>query len=330
MSGSGRRDATSCTKAACSSGGRRSRFGRQDHRAHEGLERLARLEAGRFVGQPAFDVDEAGRIQAADGRHRRLVVGRAEPAVADRRQRALDRVDVADAAALGDEPAARPEDGGQVPEQRVVVGHPVEGRGRQDRIDRPVDRQAAARGRRRRIRSRSPKGASRSRAASIIDGEPSRATTRPSRQALRQQLGDAARSRSPRRAPVRRRRAAGGRGPRSPSASAGRRPGRRSGRPSRGSSAARSASDGRSGGLGGRRGGRAGTFAQAVPSDTSAPIASSPAQTSIARWKASIDAWFEAAICAAVAPAAGGLSGWNAARTAGSSVSSPAAEPSDA
>ena len=36
------------------------------------------------------------------------------------------------------------QDGGEVREQRVVVGDPVEGRGRQDRVDRPVDRQRAA------------------------------------------------------------------------------------------------------------------------------------------------------------------------------------------
>ena len=51
---------------------------------------------------------------------------------------------------------------------------------------------------------------------------------------------------------------------------------------------------------------------------------------SIARWKASSEAWFDAAIWAGLAPAAGGLSGWNERRTPGSLVSSPAAEPSDA
>ena len=66
----------------------------------------------------------------------RLEVGVAEPAVADRREDRLDRGDVAGAAALGDEPAARPEDRGQVPEQGVVVGDPVERRGREDRVDR--------------------------------------------------------------------------------------------------------------------------------------------------------------------------------------------------
>ena len=35
-------------------------------------------------------------------------------------------------------------------------------------------------------------------------------------------------------------------------------------------------------------------------------------------------------VWATVAPATGGLSGWNAVRTAGSLVSTPAAEPSDA
>ena len=63
--------------------------------------------------------------------------------------------------------------------------------------------------------------------------------------------------------------------------------------------------------------------------ETAAPTTSSAAQISIARWKASSDAWFEAAVAAGLAPAAGGLSGWKVWRTFGSPVSSPAAEPSD-
>ena len=46
-------------------------------------------------------------------------------------------------AALRDELPAWPQDGCEVPEQRVVVGHPVEGRGRQDRVDR-FDRERLA------------------------------------------------------------------------------------------------------------------------------------------------------------------------------------------
>ena len=37
----------------------------EDDRAQVRLERLARLEAGRLVGQPALDVDEAGGLQPA-------------------------------------------------------------------------------------------------------------------------------------------------------------------------------------------------------------------------------------------------------------------------
>jgi hypothetical protein len=66
-------------------------------------------------------------------------MSRPDPAVADGRQRAFDRLDVADAAALRDEPAARTQNGRQVPEQRVVVGDPMEGGRREDRIDVAVD-----------------------------------------------------------------------------------------------------------------------------------------------------------------------------------------------
>jgi hypothetical protein len=64
--------------------------------------------------------------------------------------------------------------------------------------------------------------------------------------------------------------------------------------------------------------------------DTSAPTINSPAHTHIASWKAWIEAWFEAMTCWAVAPAAGGLSGWNIRRTALSLVSSPVVPFNDA
>ena len=51
--------------------------------------------------------------------------------------------------------------------------------------------------------------------------------------------------------------------------------------------------------------------------DTTAPTTRSPAQTNIARWKASIDACAAAAICSAVAPSRGGFSGGKSARTVG-------------
>ncbi len=168
---------------------------------------------------------------------------------------------------------------------------------------------------------RSPNGASRSRAASIIDGEPSSATTRPrgrrfaSSSVTRPLPQPASRTRS---------------SPSSGSRSRTARPpaGLRVGDPVVGPGVPVARHRSLVVRRPVRRARRTTSAGAPAPSrrpyhDTNAPIASSPAQTSIARWKASIDAWFEAAICAAVAPAAGGLSGWNAARTAGSPVSRP-------
>ena len=146
----------------------------------------------------------------------------------------------------------------------------------------------------------------------------------PARQAIGEQLGDAARCRSRRRAPVRRRRAAADRGRPCPSASSGRRPGRRSGRPSRAVIA--SSSRGRC-----RRGSAARPAAGApAPSrrpyhDTSAPDREQPG----ARQHRQVEGVDRRLVrrrrpAPAVAPAGGGLSGWNAVRTAGSPVSSPA------
>jgi hypothetical protein len=71
-------------------------------------------------------------------------VGRTEPAVPDRCRGALDAADIAVPAALGDEATAGPDDRGEVAEERVVVGHPVEGGGRQDGVDRLLDRATLA------------------------------------------------------------------------------------------------------------------------------------------------------------------------------------------
>ena len=72
-------------------------------------------------------------------------------------------------------------DAGEVAEQRVVVGDPVERRGREDRVDRRRRPAAAARPRSATANAtRSPNRASRSRAASTIDGDASSATTCPS------------------------------------------------------------------------------------------------------------------------------------------------------
>ena len=145
MTGSPTRVATSCTNASCSLGRQALQVGAQDDRAQIGLERLAGLEAGRLVGQPALEIDEPGRVQPAgrgqDASRSGPVPSQPSPMPASAR---LDARDVADAAALGDEPAARPQDRGEVPEQGVVVGHPVEGRGRQDGVDRLGHRQRPA------------------------------------------------------------------------------------------------------------------------------------------------------------------------------------------
>ena len=97
----------------------------------------------------------------------------------------LDGGDVADPAALGDEPAAGPQHRRQVGEQRVVVEDPVEGRGGQDRVDRA--RRAAADAPRSATTNsiRSPNGASRSRAASIIAARTVEGDDLAAREALR-------------------------------------------------------------------------------------------------------------------------------------------------
>ena len=124
----------------------------EDDRPQVGLERLAGLEPRRLVGQPAFDVDKARRIEPADGRHRRLEMDVPEPAVADRaRTRWTDAMLPTPPHWATSRPPGRSHRG-EVREQGVVVGDPVEGRGRQDRVDRPFDRQRARRGRRRRTR----------------------------------------------------------------------------------------------------------------------------------------------------------------------------------
>lgn len=55
-------------------------------------------------------------------------------------KRSFDRGDVACATTLRGELATGPNDGRQMPEQRIVVRDPVERRGRQDRVDRFGDR----------------------------------------------------------------------------------------------------------------------------------------------------------------------------------------------
>ena len=82
------------------------------------------------------------RSSRAVGLLRRRERPRPRPAgqrgLGDRVDRRLHGRDVAGAAALGDEPAARPQRRVQPLEQPVVVGDPVERRGREDRVDRLV------------------------------------------------------------------------------------------------------------------------------------------------------------------------------------------------
>ncbi len=98
--------------------------------------------------EPGPDVDPAAAGEPLRGLLRAGEVPRPGPAGQRRRERlplphqlgrCLQRGDVAGAAALGDEAAAGHEQVEQPREQPLVVGDPVEGRGREDRVDRPVE-----------------------------------------------------------------------------------------------------------------------------------------------------------------------------------------------
>ena len=104
--------------------------------------RVARVDVD--ARQPAPDVGEPGRAQPRLGvlGRRELPVGRPALQVLGVRRLLghvqpglLDRRDVAGAAALGDEPAARLEGRVQPREQARVVEDPVERRRREDRVD---------------------------------------------------------------------------------------------------------------------------------------------------------------------------------------------------
>ncbi len=150
MTGSPTPSATARTNASCSLGRQPLEVGAQDDRPQVGLERLAGLEAGRFVRQPALDVDEAGRVQARGRVERRLEVDGPEPAVADRRRApagSLAMLPTPPHWATSQPPGRRT--AARLREQRVVVRDPVERRGRQDRVHRLVERERLARGPRR-------------------------------------------------------------------------------------------------------------------------------------------------------------------------------------
>jgi len=108
----------------------------QDDGGQEGLHRLHRLDHRRLRLEPGVDVDEAGRHQTIRG-----LLGRGEgpgirPRLTQVGEHLLDPGHVAEPAALGDQPATRSQHGGQVPEEGVVVGYPVERGRREDRVDR--------------------------------------------------------------------------------------------------------------------------------------------------------------------------------------------------
>ena len=111
-------------------------------------------------------------------------------------------------------------------EEPLVVEDPVEGRVREDRVDRRGERRGRA-GRRRSSSTRSPKPVSRSRAVSIIEGEPSTPITLPLGEALREQAGDPARAAAGVEHGLVDLPAPAARAPRGPTPPAGRRGGRR-------------------------------------------------------------------------------------------------------
>ena len=95
----------------------------------------------RLLVQPRLHLDEPGRFQPRGRALRRGEVLPSAKVLVDLAQRRFDRGDVAGAPALGRQLSARPQDGRQVREQRVVVGDPVEGGRRQDRVHRRRHRQ---------------------------------------------------------------------------------------------------------------------------------------------------------------------------------------------
>ena len=165
-------------------------MGAEDDRPQELAHRRAGRDGRRLVVEPGVDRLEARGLEAPSRVLGRREGPRVRPVAADVGDRGANRGDVPVAAALRDEPAARPHDPGEVPEQAVVVRDPVEGRGGQDRVRRsPRPAGAAPSGRRPRSRPVAANGASRARAASTIAGDPSSATTRPAGSRAEQLLG---------------------------------------------------------------------------------------------------------------------------------------------
>ena len=108
-----------------------------EHHGAEVLAHVVGLHA--HVLGPGADAGEADPLEPRRGVRGRLEVPRPGPALerglGDGVDRGLHGRDVARPAALGDDPAARAERRGQALEEPVVVGDPVEGGGREDRVD---------------------------------------------------------------------------------------------------------------------------------------------------------------------------------------------------
>ena len=171
---------------------------RAEHDRREELARLLGLLRRRL--QPALGLGEAGGEQAAPGllRRRRSSTAarssRSAPHRAPAREtslacpRSTSMLPSPPHCATSRPPGAQRRV--QPREQPLVVGDPVERRGREDR----VERRSRARARAGRADAHVGAGQSRSRAASTIDCEASAAITCPSRQALDQRLRDPARA----------------------------------------------------------------------------------------------------------------------------------------
>ena len=140
MSGSGILDATSCTNARRCSGLHPLHVVAQADRLQVRLQ-IALGQRRRLLVQPRLHLDEPGRFQPRGRGLRRGEMLPPAEVLVDLAQRRLDRGDVAGAPALCRQLSAGPQDGRQVREQRVVVGDPVEGRRRQDRVHRRRHRQ---------------------------------------------------------------------------------------------------------------------------------------------------------------------------------------------
>ena len=178
------------------------------------------------VVQPGPDVDPPKALQPLGGLVRgrevprsfpafeRVRIGRLRP---DQLRRTVELGHIPRPAALRHEPAAGLQRCQEPFEQPVVVLDPVEGGGREDRVDGPVELELATGRRRRPPRCRPAGGA---------PPRPSPASRRPRRPRLAAPAAPAPRSRapyrSPRRAPARRRAGRAGRAPRGPSPPAAR------------------------------------------------------------------------------------------------------------